>query len=83
MECYFALNRQFTVAEYLTTVTNELLRQTSTRDGLSGHNLALDTGRHRQTWLHREDRLCSRCTEKPMGTEIPFFFCCTVTNMQK
>ena len=57
LQCYLALNRQNMVADYLTTVTDRKLRKTLTRYRLSEHSLAIETGRHRQTWLPREDSL--------------------------
>ena len=62
LECYLTLKREYTVAEYLSTVTDPKLRRLLTMYRLSEHNLAIERGRHRQTWLPREDRLCSHCT---------------------
>ena len=47
-ECYLALNRKYTVAEYL---TDPNLRKALTMYRLSEHNLAIEKGRLRQTWL--------------------------------
>jgi hypothetical protein len=58
-KCYLALNREHTVAEYLTTVTDPKLRKTLTMCRLSEHSLAIERGRHRQNWFIREDRLCA------------------------
>ena len=58
METYVALNRQYTVAIYLTTVSDTKLRRTLTKYRLSEHNPAVDIGWHRQTWLPREERFC-------------------------
>ena len=46
-ETYVALNRQYSVATYLTTVSVTKLRRTLTKYRLSEHNLAVDVGRHR------------------------------------
>ena len=35
LECYLALNREYTVAEYLTTVTDPNLRKALTTDSVS------------------------------------------------
>ena len=67
-----ALNRQYMVADYLTTVTDRKLRKTFTRYRLSEHSLAIETGRHRQTWLPREDSLCSLCSRGEVETELRF-----------
>ena len=55
LESYLALNREHTVAEYLATVTDPNLRKALTTYRLSEHSLAIEKGRHRQTWLSRED----------------------------
>ena len=47
METYASLNRQYTVAAYLTTVSDTKLRRTLTKYRLSEHNLAVEVGRHR------------------------------------
>ena len=51
LECYLALNREYTVAEYLTTVTDPNLRKALTMYRLSEHSLAIEKGHHRQTWF--------------------------------
>ena len=45
LECYLALNREYTVAEYLTTVTYPNLRKTMTMYRLSEHRRAIEKGR--------------------------------------
>ena len=62
MQCYLALNRQYTMANYLTMVTDQNIRKTLTKFRLSEHSLATEKGRHRKTWLHVEERLCNHCT---------------------
>ena len=64
--CYLAFNREYTVAEYLTTVTDPNLRKYR----LSEHGLAIERGRHRQTWLSREDRLCAYCPQNEVETKL-------------
>ena len=44
LECYFALKREYTVAEYLTTVTAPKLRKALTMYRLNEHSLATETG---------------------------------------
>ena len=63
LECYLALDREYTVAEYLTTVTGLKLRKALTMYRLREHSLAIEKGRRRQTWLSREDRLCAHCPQ--------------------
>ena len=61
MQCYLALNQQYTVANYLTMVTDQNFRKTLTKYRLSEHSLAIEKGRHRKTWLPVEERLCNHC----------------------
>ena len=49
LECYLTLNREYTVAEYLTTVTDPKLRKALTMYRLSEHSLAIEKGHRRQT----------------------------------
>ena len=76
LQCYLALNRQYTVANYLTAVTDPKLRKTLTMYRLSDHSLAVETGRHRQTWLPREERLCQLCPQRQVETEQHFLLHC-------
>ena len=64
LECYLALNREYTVTEYLTMYR------------LSEHSLAIEKGRRRQTWLSREDRLCAHCPQSEVETEQLFLTSC-------
>ncbi len=52
-------------------------RETLTMYRLSEHSLAVETGRRRQTWLSREDRLCSHCMLGVTETELHFLTECT------
>ena len=76
MECYLTLNREYTLAEYLSTVKDLKLRKALTRYRISDHSLAIEKGRHRQTPLPREDRLCTHCTENVVETELHFLTTC-------
>ena len=76
LECYLALNREYTVAEYLTTVTDPNLREALTMYILSEHSLAIEKDCHRQTWLSRQDRLCADCPQNEVETELHFLTCC-------
>ena len=71
-ECYRALKREYTVADYLTTVKQLKTLKILTKYRLSEHNLAIETGRHRQTWLPREGRLCSLCDTQGVEIELHF-----------
>ncbi len=77
LECYSALNREYTMASYLSTVSDVRLRKTLTMYRLSEHSLAVETGRRRQTWLSHEDRICSQCMLGEIETELHFLTECT------
>ena len=51
------LKRQYTMAEYLITVSEPKIRKILTKYRLGELSLAIEPGRHRQTWLPREERL--------------------------
>jgi hypothetical protein len=57
MECYLALNRLNTVANYLIMVTDQNLRKTLTKYRLSVRSLAIEKGKHRKTWPPVKERL--------------------------
>jgi hypothetical protein len=59
------INREYTVAEYLTTVTDPDVRKALTMYRLSEfvNSLAIEKGRRREAWLSREDRLCAHCPQ--------------------
>ena len=76
MQCYLALNRQYTVADYLSTVTDQQLKQTLTKYRLSEHSLAIEIGRHRKIRLPPEERLCCHCTTREPETELHFLTKC-------
>ena len=57
---------------YLITVSDTNLKGTLTKYKLSEHNLTVEVSRHRQTWLSREERLCSYCDQETVETELHF-----------
>ncbi len=65
------------MASYLSAVSDVKLRKTLTMYRVSEHSLAVETGRRRQTWLSREDRLCSHCMLGVTETELHFLTECT------
>ncbi len=77
MQCYLSLKREYSMAEYLFTVSDKKLRSTLTRYRLSGHKLMIETGRHRQTWLPPEQRLCSHFDLNQIETELHFLTECS------
>ncbi len=64
------------MASYLSAVTDVKLSKTLTMYRLSEHSLAVETGRRRQTWLSREDRLCSHCMLGLTEMELHFLTEC-------
>jgi hypothetical protein len=58
------------MADYLTTVAIPKLNTSLTMHRLSEHSLAIERGRGWQTWLSREDRLCSQCPQNEVETEL-------------
>ena len=76
LECSLILNREDTVAEYLTKVTDQNLRKALTMYRLCEHSLVIEKDRRRQTWLSREDRLCAHCPQNEVETEHHFLTSC-------
>ena len=77
MQCYLALKRQYSVADYLTTVTDTKHRTTLTKYRLCEHSLAIETGRYKKSWLPKEERFCQLCKEDKVETELHFLTECT------
>ncbi len=75
-QCYLTLKREFTLANYLRTIKCPKLRKIMTIYRLSEHSLAIEKGRHRQSWLPQEDRLCSQCDTGQVETEVHFLTSC-------
>ncbi|KAI4894756.1 hypothetical protein NFI96_009065 [Prochilodus magdalenae] len=57
LNCFLALKQEYRLAGYLLTVRDMKQRRILTKYRLSDHSLALETGRLKQSWLPREDRL--------------------------
>ena len=68
------LNREYTVAAFLITVSEKKLRKTLTE--CSEYKLAVEEGRRRQTWLPREERWWSLCDQGTIDTELHFLDQC-------
>ena len=62
----------------MTTVTDPNSRKALTMYRLSEHSLAIEKGRRRQTWISREDRLCSHCPQNEVETELQFLTSCQI-----
>ena len=67
LQCYLALNRVYTLAEYLSTVTYLTMYRKA---------LLLRKAARRQTWLSREDRLCAHCPQNEVETELHVLTSC-------
>ena len=76
LECYLALNREYTLADYLTMINDQKLRKSLTMYRLSDHSLAIEKGRHRHSWLPREERFCQQCSKNEIETEVHFLLHC-------
>ena len=78
LECYLALHREYTAAEYVTTVTDPKLRKSLSMYRVREQSPAIERGRRRQNWLSREDRLCAHCPQTEVETELHFLTSCQV-----
>ena len=78
MNSYLILNRNYELADYLLSVIDVKQRQILTKYRLSDHNLAVETGRHRKTWLPflpvnvRQKRLRQRSTSFYIVKNVKF-----------
>ncbi len=77
MQGYLALKRQYSVADYLTTVTVLCQGSSLFSVRLSEHNLVIDTGRYKKSWLPKEECFCQLCKEGKVETELHFLTECT------
>jgi len=57
-------------------MTDQQLKRTLTKYRLSEHSLAVETRRHRKTWLPAEQRLCCHCSLSQPETESHFLTKC-------
>ncbi len=76
MNSYVTLKREYELAEYLVSVRDTKQRQILTKYRLSDHRLAVETGRHRNTWLPTEHRICGHCETEEVETEEHFLLHC-------
>ncbi len=80
LQSYLTLKREYTLANYLSTIKCPKLRKMLTTYRLSEHSLAIEKGRHRQSWLPQEERLCSQCDRGQVETEVHFLTSCPKYN---
>ena len=76
LDCYRALKTDYKLAEYLFSVRDTKQRQILTKYRLSDHTLAIEKGRHRNTWLPKEQRICGHCKTGEVETEMHFLLHC-------
>ncbi len=72
LQCYLKLNREYSLADYLVSVRNRTHRHLLTKYRLSDHQLAIERGRHKKTWLPKEERICNECRSGSVETEEHF-----------
>ncbi len=73
---YLALKRQYNLPEYLFSVRDPKQRKILTKYRLSYHGFAIETGRHKKSWLPPEERVCSHWTAGEVETEMHFLLKC-------
>ncbi len=76
LQCYLKLNREYSLADYLVSVRNITDRHLLTKYRLSDHQLAIERGRHKKTWLPKEERICNKCRSGSVETEEHFLLHC-------
>ncbi len=76
LQCYLKLNREYSLADYLVSVRNITHRHLLTKYRLSDHQLAIERGRHKKTWLPKEERICNECRSGSVETEEHFLLHC-------
>ena len=74
---YKVIRKDYNLAPYLIQIKNYHQRKLLTKYRLSDHNLAIEKGRHRQTWVCREHRICKHCNTGEIEDEGHFLTKCT------
>ncbi len=75
-----ALERDYELAEYLSTVRDGKQRQILTRFRLSDHKLEIEKGRLKKSWQPKENRVCGHCSTGEVETEMHFLLQCKTFN---
>ena len=73
LNCYLTLKTEYKNAEYLYSVRDTKQRQILTKYRLREHQLSIEKGRHKKTWLPKEEHLCGHCITGEVETEMHFF----------
>ena len=76
LQFYRNLKSNYELEEYLQSVRDTKQRRILSRYRLSEHSLAIETGRHRKSWLPREQRVCVHCRTGEIETETHFLLHC-------
>ncbi len=76
LQFYRTLKSNYELEDYLQSVRDTKQRRILTKYRLSEHRLAIETGRHRKSWLPREQRVCVHCETGEIETEIQFLLQC-------
>ncbi|CAJ0922587.1 unnamed protein product [Ranitomeya imitator] len=74
---YRSLQRDYRLAPYLEKLPDPRDRQILSRYKLSAHSLAIECGRHRQSYKPREERLCQHCDQEAIEDETHFLLHCS------
>ncbi|XP_069618505.1 uncharacterized protein [Ranitomeya imitator] len=74
---YRSLQRDYRLAPYLEKLPDPRDRKILSRYRLSAHSLAIECGRHRQSYKPREERLCQHCDQEAIEDETHFLLHCS------
>lgn len=77
LSCFHKIKTNYELAPYLTEIKEYKQRKLMASYRVSDHSLAIETGRHRQTWLPREERLCAQCNGGAVEDECHFLTECS------
>ncbi|KAL2076447.1 hypothetical protein ACEWY4_027956 [Coilia grayii] len=77
LNCFQKIKNNYELATYLTEIKEFKQRKCVTSYRIIDHSLAIETGRHRQTWLPKEERLCEQCNEGAVEDELHFLTVCS------
>ncbi len=70
LQFYRTLKSNYELEDYLQSVRDTKQRRILTKYRLSEHRLAIETGRHRKSWLPREQRVCVHCETGEIETHF-------------
>ncbi len=76
LQLYRTIKSNYELEDYLQSVRDTKQRRILTKYRLSEQSLAIETGRHRKSWLPREQRVCPHCETGEIETETHFLLHC-------